>query len=293
MRMKQIVFYFFLLAMPISVCATGLEGDVIYIDGTKWELLGQPIEWNSSLHKSFIGLLPQERSHSTANWDGYTAYWSIQENMLYLDSVRCEIYNTDSHESHTQWISTDTLLQIFKEYSREKRITATWLSGKMRVARGKMLYYEHTAYKRHYEVEQELNIKDGVVKEQETYHNFAKEGFSFDTCHGNPIRDKFPLQLERFPELAQAHRIIFTVKEARVDSTGHLVHCRLTAFVRYEDHTEEHPRIAKEMSELFKAYHPWRVLFINGEYRTMGIVGWSIPYQLKERNKESESKGRR
>ena len=31
-----------------------------------------------------------------------------------------------------------------------------------------------------------------------------------------------------------------------------------------------------------KAYRPWRVMFINGEYRAYGIEGYTIPYNLEK-----------
>jgi len=29
-----------------------------------------------------------------------------------------------------------------------------------------------------------------------------------------------------------------------------------------------------------KAYYPWRVMFINGEYKANGIEGYTFPYPL-------------
>jgi len=38
--------------------------------------------------------------------------------------------------------------------------------------------------------------------------------------------------------------------------------------------------LAEEMARLLKAYRPWRVSFINGEYRADGIAHWAFPYLL-------------
>ena len=40
------------------------------------------------------------------------------------------------------------------------------------------------------------------------------------------------------------------------------------------------PRLAAELAQLFKAYHPWKVWYVNGEYRAYGMLGWIIPYFL-------------
>ena len=40
-------------------------------------------------------------------------------------------------------------------------------------------------------------------------------------------------------------------------------------------------RLANEMARLMKAYRPWKVSYINGEYRANGIEGWTIPYLIE------------
>ena len=39
-------------------------------------------------------------------------------------------------------------------------------------------------------------------------------------------------------------------------------------------------KLAAEMAEAMKAYYPWRVMFINGEYKANGIEGDTFPYPL-------------
>ena len=45
------------------------------------------------------------------------------------------------------------------------------------------------------------------------YHNFVLDGFSFDKVN-NPtiIRELFPLQIEKYPELTNIKRINFSIK---------------------------------------------------------------------------------
>ena len=40
---KKMIFSIVMLWMSLSAYATGQEGDVIYIDGIQWELLGKPV----------------------------------------------------------------------------------------------------------------------------------------------------------------------------------------------------------------------------------------------------------
>jgi hypothetical protein len=46
---------------------------------------------------------------------------------------------------------------------------------------------------------------------------------------------------------------------------------------------DANPQLATEIAEALKTYHPWKVYFINGEYRALGIEGWTIPYILHDK----------
>lgn len=156
------------------------------------------------------------------------------------------------------------------------RIIAGWFTGDIRIARGKELYYEHTGFERNYEEEQIISIVKGKVTGKKEYHNFVIEGFSFDGVDNAEIRKRFPLQIEKFPELANTKRITFRIEKARVDGQGNLVECKVKVI-----RPEGNQRLANEMARLMKAYRPWKVSFINGEYRANGIEGWTIPYLLE------------
>ena len=134
----------------------------------------------------------------------------------------------------------------------------------------------HEGFERNYEEEQIISINNGKVRERKEYHNYVVDGFSFDAPQRYDIRKMFPLHIEQYPELAGAKRIVFSIKRARVDAQGNLVECELK--VRPNDN----PRLAEEMAESMKAYRPWRVLFINGEFRAKGIEGYTIPYVLNK-----------
>lgn len=180
--MKKILTCIQFLLLAIAANATGQEGDIIYIDGTRWELLGRPVSRDSVLYHHLKAVLPSNRSISTANWDGFTAYWSIVQDVLCLDSIRCEHYDANC-----------------REYIGER-------------------------------------------------------------IH---------------PELTNIKRINFSIKNARVDSQGNLVECEVKVL-----NPNVRQQLAEEMARLLKAYRPWRVSFINGEYRADGIAHWAFPYLL-------------
>ena len=115
------------------------------------------------------------------------------------------------------------------------------------------------------------------------FHNFVVDGFAFEDVKGRAkvtaaeLKKMFPLHLEKYPELAGVKRIMFSIKRACVDTTGHLIDCEVRV-IRPDDN----PQLAAEMAEAMKAYHPWRVMFINGEYRAYGIQGYTFPYLLDD-----------
>ena len=262
--MKRLILCLPFLFLSLVAHATGQTGDVIFIDGARWELLGKPIDLDSALYHDLKAVLPEDRPIETSNWDGYTAYWSIQQDVLYLDSVRCEYYDAEIHGMKGESIPPAVLLRVFKNYMNGDRIVAGWLTGEIRVATGKVIYYQHTYFERNYEEEMMLSIVKGKVTGRKEYHNYVVEGFSFDKVNPNSsdeLREMFPLHIERYPELADEERVVFRVKQARVDAQGNLVECEVKV-IRPDDN----PLLAAEIAESLKAYHPWRVFFINGEY---------------------------
>lgn len=75
---------FFLI--PWEGKATGLSGDIIYLQGEEWVLLNKPIYRDSILFNRLMDFLPKNHCITTANWEGYTAYWEVQHSHLYLEA---------------------------------------------------------------------------------------------------------------------------------------------------------------------------------------------------------------
>ena len=271
-----------LMLLALTAYATGQEGDVIYINGERLELLGKPICLDSTLYHTLKDELPSNRPIVTSNWDGFTAYWSINNDKLYLDSVRCEAYDPNAKAVVGESIPSETLYRIFSRYNAGNRIVASWVSGKFRVAKGKVIYYQHTGFERNYEDETLLDIDQGKVIGKKEYQNFVSEGFAFDKLELNGAQEMLhkilPLHIERYPELAHVKRLVFRVKHARVDERGTLLECDVQVVK-----PDVNPQLATEIAEALKAYHPWKVYYINGEYRALGIEGWTIPYLLHDK----------
>jgi len=271
-----------LMLLALTAHATGQEGDVIYINGERLQLLAKPICLDSTLYHTLKDALPANRPIVTSNWDGFTAYWSINNDKLCLDSVRCEAYDPNVKKVTGESIPSETLYRIFSRYNAGSRIVASWVSGKIRVVKGKVIYYQHMGFERNYEEEAILDIDQGKVIGKKEYHNFVNDGFAFDKLEQNGAQEMLhkilPLHIDRYPELAHVKRLVFRVKRALVDEKGNLVECDVQVV-----NPGATPQLATEIAEALKAYHPWKVYFINGEYRALGIENRSIPYILHDK----------
>lgn len=276
--MKRVLLFIQYLIFAIAASATGQEGDIIYIDGTRWVLLGRPIRLDSLLYHDLQAVLPTERSIYTSNWDGFTAYWSIKQDVLYLDSIRYMQYDSDTKDDKVKRMPSATLFRVFKKYVTEDHIVGSWLTGDIRVAKGKVIYYQHMAFERNYEEEQIISIDKGIVVGKKVYHNYVIDGFSFDKVKNNTeLRRLFPIHIELYPELANAERIVFRIEKARVNDQGILEECEVKVLK-----PSDNQRLATEMEGLLKAYHPWKVSFIHGEFRAADIAGWFLIYPIEE-----------
>ena len=285
--MKRILFYFSFMVFAIGSFATGQKGDVVYINGERWVLLGKPIDDNAVLQKALLDFLPEDRITSTADRDGYTAYWSIRNHWLCLDSIKVEFMNWDTKEEYQKCIPASDLPRVFKFYYNNQHIVATWFSSRsIRAGKGNVIYYEHTGYERNTEYELFLRVNKGKVDIQKTFHNrVAVEGFSFSSqpIEKDGMRRLFPLQVDQYPELKDVNRIMFTFKNLCVDSSGNLIDCEVTASVwNFEEKKmKDVESIARDMKKMLMNHRPWKTIYIHGEYIPEDKNGWTIPLYIE------------
>ena len=284
--MKRFAFIQVLLCFSLCTMATGQEGDVITIDGERWNLLGKPIDHDSVLYHRLLEVLPKDRSISTANWDGYRAYWSIKNNRLCLERIEIELYDKDKKRSHAENIPEADLRKVFGKYYQQKEIVASWFTAEIRAAKGNTLYYVHSEYIRNLEYEQLLNIKQGKITKRQAYHNRVVLGYGFtfsDINDATDLKRRFPLHTQNYPELAGVKRILITIGNIRLDERGNLVDCdvRVTPLGQTNKKKDNIEGLAQEMKTLLKKVFPWKTLYINGEYvSTLNHDSTSFAYDL-------------
>lgn len=259
--------------------ATGSSCDIIYIDGEKWFLMDKPLIYDSILYRKLLNFLPKERNVSTANWDGYTAYWMVRDEKLYLEKIEVDLYKKQEGKEYVQILSADTLKSLFPSYCDDKGIYAGWFSGKMRSGRGKNIRYIHMSFDRNMEEECVMAIRNGSVIRKQFYHNFKKEGFALREFP-KVLEKNFPFK--QFPELAN-ESIVFYFRNFKLSPEGHFLDC--TIYIESDKSRNwiedpNHP-IIKALKAVLKSIYPWEVLCINGKY-TMEYLNFPIYLRYPE-----------
>ena len=270
----------FTLASTVAF-ATGQAGDVIYIDGQEWVLLGRPVGYDSVLYSRVVAALPGERSQSTANWDGFQGYWSLDGDRLILDSVVVEVPGDVYYKEYA--LRQEVMREVFGDYYRGGRIVAAWVTGVLRVAQGKMLLYQHDAWVRHYETEMLLEVEQGSVAKRTLYHNrMVVDGLSLDEntndTQWEAFTDGFLPILRQHRELDTVDKVYFVLRNCVADSLGHITD--IDVEVRYKGRRENVTEVAEEFRQYMMNFYPWRTMLINGEYIAIWR-SWMFNIRLK------------
>lgn len=273
-KLRHSIAFIFSLASLIS-SATGLEGDVIYIDEHKWQLLAKPLLYDSLMCAKLEKHLPQGRSVSTANWEGYTAYWVLHENTLYLHHIKVPM-----HKDSTIYLTFDTLKSIFPTYATEYGIEAHWYNEKTRAARGEEIRYQHAGFDRNYSEEYVMTFENGKLKEKHLYHNKVLQKNLNENNFGNAIFNRFLpiMQKDSFVEWGTFRQVIITNMEFSPE--GRLTNCKIRFYyvnknqkVTLDDQEHEYIKVLKQA---VKDLYVQERYYINGLYVEMDRKDFSF-----------------
>lgn len=156
-----------ILAMmfPLSLFATAQDGEYVTWKGKCYEMLACPLAYNSVLDNLFCEEY-KPSSRTTADWRGYTGYWSIKDEELYLDSI-CYFSKSRGYQT----LVPDTT-ELFSAYHTDKGTKATWVNCELNVVSGRCIRYVHFGFDRNYEHEDVLQLTNGKVTGVTHYENF-------------------------------------------------------------------------------------------------------------------------
>ena len=278
--MKKILLFLMAFITSTSAHATWQEGDILYVNGERWELLCKPIGWDSVFYHKLKDALPKDRVKTTANWSGYTAAWSVKNNKLVLDSILVEIYDKKSPlKTNFRKLTPDELAKVFG--NRKLPIAATWFNQSVVAGKGKVIWYLHSGYHRHYAQELHLTFKRGKVAKRKLYNNgVIVDGFSIaEIKSAEELRQKVMLPSEKYP-LLKGKRVIFSIKQARADQFGNLLDCEIKAHSRdIPDNSPELRQAAIDFKAALKAVKPWKTWRVNGKLVCL-FQDWNVPYRF-------------
>lgn len=142
------------LSFPVQLGATGQAGDVLRMDSTEWDLMAKPIWEDSVLHARLLAFLPEERSSDTGRAFGYTAYWYLRHDTLFLEKIEVRMFNKELRQEYLLAFEADTLRDLFDPYLTScGEIYAGWLTGELRAGLGEVVWYVHSGFARNHETE--------------------------------------------------------------------------------------------------------------------------------------------
>ena len=152
-----------------------------------------------------------------------------------------------------------------EKYLNKDHISASWVNGQLRAARGKQLYYEHTGYNRNYTSEIFLTFKNGKMTDMKTFNNNVRtEGF--DLTNGKVMQAlQDGLDTKEYSEL-KGSRVLARISDMDINKSGELKDCKVRIIMRKNGYSTEltnHP-LEKRVKNALKNLSPWRTLYING-----------------------------
>jgi hypothetical protein len=162
--------------------------DIIIYKGETHSLFYCPLEFypDSPLITS-QNLFGGKGCFFSACWRNYVATWIIQDNKLYLINIRNACYPTNtgdiaaSFKSKSDSIGNEyaDLKKLFHDKYRNGKVYADWVTGKMIMPVGKLLFYVHDHFESVYEKEKELTIANGLLLSVNEFDNSKTKESSY------------------------------------------------------------------------------------------------------------------
>lgn len=276
---RNIFIVMLFLLLSVGAKATGQAGDIIYINGEKWILLDKPLSANKVVSDMLNEALPENRSISTANWDGYTATWRIKNDLLYLENVQYELYDEKTKSHRNIKIEGDSLNSYFSCYLTPDGILASWFTEKIRIGKGNVILYFHDEFFRYYETEYTMTLMNGKITQKQLYHNKKKEGFILDSLAGKIRKNITP---EKYPEI-QGEKIYFSLYSFQFTPDGKLTDCKINLHnlsKKLKDDKiidDQNNPIIQAIKDMMKNIYPWEIYHINGEYKHRYYDYYNVP----------------
>lgn len=147
-----------LVSFCISSYATQQKGDVLIIKGQEWQMAAKPLDnLDEATMTEFRKLVPFQERVVTSNVHGYTAYWTLVDETLYLTKIAVE------GSDEELWFND--LKDAFNKYVVRGKIKASWVNGILPVSGTEKVDYLPLMLERTSEIEMPIKIEKGVLKD--------------------------------------------------------------------------------------------------------------------------------
>lgn len=269
--------------MNLRAFGTAQIPDILIYNGDTLSLFDCPLEYfpDQGLF-SPLRLFGSSGCFYTACYRNYVATWKIENNKLYLLSIRNACYPTDmkyvniSNKDGAKIPGTEyaDLQVIFQDRYADGRVFADWVNTKLISPKGKMLYYIHDGFLSIFEKELEFTIENGILVQVKEFDN-SKTRVSKYTQNSDLIIDFIQNNIDysNLPKIENNVRVIVLVLGA--NDSGKIDKVKIIKGFN-EAFDKEAERVVKSIPE-------WNVLYRHGE-RIPDII-WSIPVNYKAENK--------
>lgn len=208
MRYLRLMLCLLVLGAPRRGWATAQMPDLLIYAGDTLLLQANPLEqWLEQLPKR-----PTEFSSSNATncWRGYQAIWQLENKQLYLTQIiSCAPASPKSMDLR-RWFVPST----------RGRVAATWVTGRLVVAIGKLLRYEHMGYESIYEQDWVLTFRQGYLSQAQIFNNQSCKRSGLPSSQAFMTRLHRAIAWRRVPVQHGRTRPLVVVR-FQPDSTGH------------------------------------------------------------------------
>ncbi len=170
-QLLRVLALLLILSIPFSATATAQKPDHLIIGDQEYSLHVNPLE---KLFNENEGLRPESQVLSTANWRGYIATFTIENNKLYISELTVSV---PTEEIEFDLVQTSVLDTVFPNITER---WLDWYSGILVIPQGRRVGYVHLSYASAYEQYLLIRINGGIVQETKQMNN--EEYLAYETC---------------------------------------------------------------------------------------------------------------
>ena len=273
--MRKLVIAFLLVLMGIQAFGTAQIPDILIYKGDTISLFDCPLNYFPDK-----GLIHPKRLFGgsgcfyTACYRNYVATWTIEDNKLYLLSIRNACYPTDmqyvnvsyNHGADTLGTEYADLETLFPDRIVNGRVPADWVNAKIISPKGKILNYINDGFMSIFEKEVEFTIENGTLIQIQEFDN-SKTRISKYTQDPELLKEfiKNNIDYSNVPQQDKPVRVMVGIFSATEDGKIDKVKIIGRANEVFD----------KEAERVVKSIPQWDVFYRHGEI-TRGAA-WMIP----------------